>query len=105
MFNTLSTAVNQWVTMIQHIWGMLEGGYGTGVNIWETLDLATWIIILTIFYPIIVFGIWEKKGFNAMLRHLTMVANIFTWIFNILLTVVQSFITVVTAIIEALPGE
>jgi len=105
MFNTLSTAVNQWVTMIQHIWGMLEGGYGTGVNIWEMLNISTWIIIFAIFYPILLFGIWETQGIDAVLNHLNMIANILSWIFHILLTVVQGFITVVTAIIESLPGE
>jgi len=105
MFNTLSTAIGYWVTMIQNIWSMLEGGLGTGMNIWETLDLATWIIVIAILYPVYLFAMWETQGIDAVLNHLNMIANIFSWIFHILLTVVQSFITVATTIIEALPGE
>jgi len=105
MLNTVSTAIGYWVTMIQNIFSMISGGLGTGTNIWETLRLDIWITIFAIFYPIYLFGMWETQGLDAVLKHLNMVANIFTWIGSIFLTVIQVFITIATTIIEALPGE
>jgi len=103
LLNTVSTVTTQLVTIIQNIFSMLGGGLGTGVNIWESLNLAQWVVILAILYPIFLFGMWEEKGIDAVLNHLNMVLNIFAWIFRILITVVQMFIHIISSIIEAIP--
>lgn len=103
LFNTLSIAVTYWVQIIQNIFSMISGGLGTGINIYESLNLPVWIILLAILYPIFLFEIWDQRGIEPMLGHVKMVADIFGWIFHMLLSTVQLFLNLIGRIIESIP--
>jgi len=103
MLNTLATFVTQWVKIIQGIFSMLGGGLGVGINLWDALGLGTWMILFAILYPIVLLGIWEKKGLDAMLAHIKMLLDIFAWIATAFITVIQLFLNVIGRIIESIP--
>lgn len=103
MLNTLSSVVTQLVTFVQTFFLMLGDTYTSGVNLWDDLGLSTWVMLGAILYPIYLFGLLVEKGLDAMLRHLTMVINIFSWIFSLLITVVQTFITIIISLLELIP--
>lgn len=103
ILNTLSTVVTQWVSMLQNIFSMLDSGYGYATGIWETLNLAMWVMIIAILYPIYLLYLWEKKGLDAAIGHVKMVLDVFAWIGSMLLTVIQLFITLISNLIEHIP--
>jgi len=103
MLNTLSTIVGQWVSIVSSFFGFLGDSANTGVHLWNDLGLANWVIIGAILYPIFLFTIFERKGIDGVLNHLKMVLDIFGWIVNIFITVIQLFLNLIGRIIESIP--
>lgn len=101
--NTLSTMVTQWVNIANGVFGALGDSYNTGINLWNDFNLNTWVIIFAILYPMFLFYKWEEEGFDAMLGHIKMVLDIFAFILNTFITIIQIFIAIVGRIIESIP--
>lgn len=103
LLNTISTIVNQWVSVFQTFFAMLDGTYTAGVNLWNDLGLSTWIILVAILYPIYLIWIWDEKGIDGVLSHLKMVMDIAAWGITIFIRVIQLFLDVIGRIIESIP--
>jgi len=100
LLNTISTVVNQWVSVFQTFFGMLDGTYTTGVNLWNDLGLSTWVILVAILYPVYLIWIWDEKGIDGVLTHLKMVMDIAAWGITIFIRVIQLFLDLIGTIIE-----
>jgi hypothetical protein len=82
---------------------MLGGAYGTGLDIWTTLNIPQWIIVGMIVYPLWLIILWDTKGFDAVISHVMFIKDILTFFASIFLRVVEAFINVISRIIEAVP--
>lgn len=101
--NTVSTIVTNWVKIIQGVFDMLDTGKGYATGIWDQLQLGTWVIIIAIFYPIYLLGVWETQGIDAVINQLRFMMDLAAWLIRIFITVIQMAIRLIQAIIESIP--
>jgi len=101
--NTLSTIITQWVAIIQGIFGMLGDSMNTGVNLWNDLNLGTWVILMAIMYPVFLLLMWDEKGIDAPINHVKMLCDILALIGHVFITVIQVFLRLIGRLIESIP--
>ena len=101
--NTTGTVVGVWVDIFQGVFDVLGGSLTAGINIWNDFGLSTWIILIAIFYPIYLIGLWETKGIDAVINQLRFLTDVMAWIIRIFVLVVQTFIDVIGRLIESIP--
>ena len=99
MAEIISTAVNT-ITMITD---MMAGGYGVGVDLWETFGIGQWITIAIIFYPLYLVILWDQEGMDAVIKQLTMMFGILSWLFDFFVQLIQFTIRLITTVIESIP--
>ncbi len=82
---------------------MMAGGYGVGVDLWETFGISQWITVAIIFYPLYLIILWDQKDMDAVIKQLTMMFGILSWLFTFFVSVIQFTIGLITTVIESIP--
>jgi len=96
------TSFTVWINAIQIFWNFLDGVYTTGIHVWNDM-LSPWLQLVPVF--IMVYSVYRiiDDGFEAFQGDVNFVINIFSFLGNIFMTVIQLVIRIVTALIESLP--
>lgn len=101
--NTVGTFIANWVSLISGIFSALGDGFNTGVNIWNDLGISTWVILIAIFYPIYLLGLWETKGIDAVINQLRFILDVATWLIRLFISMIQTALNIIGRIIESIP--
>ena len=101
--NLLISVFTQWMNMITTFLHFLDGAYTGGLNLWNDLNLATWIMIGAILYPLYLVFLWEERGMEAVIAQLTFIKDIVYTLVHSFLAMAQWFIDLIGRIIESIP--
>lgn len=74
-----------------------------GEDMWTTLGISQWITIAIIFYPLYLVILWDQEGMDAVIKQLTMMFGILSWLFDFFVQLIQFTIRLITTIIESIP--
>jgi len=100
---TMGDLISSIVNTITKFNEMMAGGYGVGVDLWETFGIGQWITVAMIFYPLYLFILWDQEGMDAVMKQLTMIFGILSWLFYFFVAMIQFTIGLVTTVIESIP--
>ena len=101
--NTVATAAGIFLSMFTWFWWVLDSAHGGAQSLWLTIRLDLWVQLLIILYPVYLLWKWDEEGLDAVINHIKMVLDIMAWIVNMLITVIQTFITIIDGLIEKIP--
>lgn len=101
--NTLATAFGVFADYFTNTWYILDSSWGMGASLWDSLQLSTWLMLGLILYPIYLLILWDQKGLDAAIGHVTMVMNMLAFIAKIFITVIQWTLALIGRIIESIP--
>ncbi len=99
----VSTAVTNWVAMIQEIWNFMDGTYTDGVHIFNDLGVMNWIILACIVYPIHLVILWDDAGFGPVEREIRLIWDTAAFLISGFIQLVQLVLSVIGRIIESIP--
>lgn len=100
---TLGEAIVSFANMIGMIGGFLSGTIGGAGDLWNTLGISTWITIAIIFYPLYLIILWDQKGMDAVIKQLTMIVGIITWLKDFFIGLINLVMALIGRIIESIP--
>jgi len=103
LVSLLTMAITQFVNIITMTAGFFQGGYGTGVDIWNAYGLTTWLTLACICYPIYLVILWDEEGFDALINHLMFVFNVLSLLAHFFISVIQMIFNGIHTLIEAIP--
>ena len=100
---TMADLITSFVDTITLFTDMMAGGYGVGVDVWETFGISQWITIAIIFYPLYLVILWDQEGMDAVISQLSLMFGILSWLFGFFVTLIQFVIRLITTVIESIP--
>jgi hypothetical protein len=103
LVSNLATGAGIWTNMVTMMMDMIGGAYGTGVDLWTTLNVSQWVIVGLILYPMYLLFLWDQKGFDALADHLLFVKDVLAFIGGVFLRIIEIFTNIISRIIEAIP--
>jgi len=100
---TMADIITSFVNAISMFTDMMAGGYGVGVDVWETFGISQWITVAIIFYPLYLVILWDQEGMDAVVSQLSLIFGILSWLFGFFVTLIQFVIRLITTVIESIP--
>ena len=82
---------------------MMGGAYGAGVDVWETLGISSWLTVALVFYPLYLIILWDTEGMDAVIKQLTLIFGLLSWVFTFMSGVIMEGITLISTLIESIP--
>jgi len=105
--NTLSQLariITVWLDMYGYLMDLISGGIDPVINLWEDLDMNTWIQLGAMMYPFYLLILFAEKGGQAVLNHVNGLLNIASFFLNFILSVGGLFINLLDSLIGAIRG-
>lgn len=100
----LTSIITIWVGMYSTVMDLLTGALTPGINLWNDLGVDSFIRIGAILYPLWLLMMASEKGGQAVIDHLSGVLNIGSFFLNIILSVTDLFVKLLTGLIGAIRG-
>ena len=100
---TMGDLITSMVNTVTIFTDMMEGAYGSGVDIWETLGISSWLTVAIIFYPLYLVILWDQEGMDAVLKQLTWIFGLLSWVFTFMSGVISEGISLISTLIESIP--
>jgi len=101
--NLVASVANQWISMIMMVFSFLDGTFTAGFNVWEELNIASWITVGAILYPMYLIFLWDQKGMEAVIAQITFIKDVIFTLAHFFLAVAQWFVALIGRIIESIP--
>lgn len=99
----LGELVLSMITTVTYFQDMMAGGIGTAGNLWDQLGISSWITLAIILYPIYLIILWDEQGEDAVVRQLTLIFGIATWLMQFFIQVIHVVINLISGLIESIP--
>ena len=100
---TMGELITSLVNTVTIFTDMMGGAYGTGVDLWETLGISSWLTVAMVFYPLYLIILWEEKGMDAVIQQLTWIFGLLSWVFTFMSGVIMDAIGLISTLIESIP--
>jgi len=100
---TVADLITNLVATVTMFSDMMGGAYGVGVNLWETFNIAQWLQLVMILYPLYLVILWDEKGMDAVIQQLTWIFGLLSWLFGFFVSLIQFTIGLITTVIESIP--
>ena len=99
----MANLISSIVATLDYFGDMMGGAYGVGVNVWNDLGISTWILLLMVFYPIYLIILWDEEGMDPVIKQLTWMFGLLSWIFHFFIALGQFIIRLIVTVIESIP--
>jgi len=101
--NLIASVFTQWISIIQTFFSFLDGTLTAGFHVWDELNIAAWITIGAILYPMYLIFLWDQKGMEAVIAQITFIKDVIFTLAHFFLAVAQWFVALIGRIIESIP--
>jgi len=101
--NLIASVFTQWISIVQTFFSFLDGTFTAGFHVWDELNIAAWITIGAILYPMYLIFLWDQKGMEAVIGQITFIKDVIFTLAHFFLAVAQWFVALIGRIIESIP--